>query len=156
MNQIVRYSSQISCSYSYQELEGLMDATPHRCVATFVVSQNPCIACFGILAQTCSEAFLSELMDRFATCGYQFLDYSLTITLPCSTITRQYALWYHLHSTYRYTLSPLSALSLQVGTTNTHFLSLKLKRSILSTKAQGPGCGNQRSNEVGAGLYTTT
>ncbi|KAL6076953.1 putative tRNA pseudouridine synthase Pus10 [Balamuthia mandrillaris] len=61
---------------------------------------NICIACLGTLQHISTQAFLQSLMAIFPNCGYEFDDYSLTVTLPASTITRQYAVWYHLKSTF--------------------------------------------------------
>ena len=68
----------------------------------FTDEQPVCVACLGVLQKICTESFTKELLDAFPSCGYEFEGYSLTITVPCATIIRQFSLWYYLQSAFGY------------------------------------------------------
>jgi hypothetical protein len=63
-----------------------------------------CVACLGTLQNVRSDKFMTPLLNALSggTGKYEFSDYSLTITMPASTVTRQYALYYHLLATHKY------------------------------------------------------
>ncbi|ELR15382.1 uncharacterized protein ACA1_275560 [Acanthamoeba castellanii str. Neff] len=64
-----------------------------------------CVACLGTLQNVQSDKFMGPLLAALTggTGKYEFSDYSLTITMPASTVTRQYALHYHLLATHKFT-----------------------------------------------------
>ncbi len=66
-----------------------------------------CVACLGTLQNVQSDKFMGPLLAALSggTAKYEFSDYSLTITMPASTVTRQYALHYHLLATHKYVSS---------------------------------------------------
>jgi hypothetical protein len=65
------------------------------------------VACLGTLQNVQSDKFMGPLLAALSggTGKYEFSDYSLTITMPASTVTRQYALHYHLLATHKYVSS---------------------------------------------------
>ncbi|KAF2077516.1 hypothetical protein CYY_001215 [Polysphondylium violaceum] len=66
------------------------------------VEQEPfvCISCLGMLQNTNEPEFLEEFLGKMKNCGYQFVDYSLALSLPTSAAVREYSIWYHLKQTY--------------------------------------------------------
>jgi tRNA pseudouridine synthase 10 len=62
-----------------------------------------CVACLGTLQNARSVEFMAPLTDAMSrgTRKYEFDDYSLTLTIPAATITRQFALHYHLLGRYK-------------------------------------------------------
>lgn len=109
-----------------------------------------CVACFGVLSQasdqvlscksvvcysfffrffscyfvkSTTQVFLESIFCELKTSGYDFSDYSLSVTLPASLTLRQYSIWLHLCE-----ILPETFFSSKYGS----FLSLSLSRSLHS------------------------
>ncbi|GAM25171.1 hypothetical protein SAMD00019534_083460, partial [Acytostelium subglobosum LB1] len=60
-----------------------------------------CVSCLGMLQNTNSaNEFLDTFLDSIGKCNYEFIDYSLALWMPQSTIIREYSIWFHLHSLF--------------------------------------------------------
>ncbi|EFA79494.1 hypothetical protein PPL_07545 [Heterostelium album PN500] len=49
-----------------------------------------------MLQNTNDSEFLDKLLENVSKCGYEFVDYSLQLWVPYSTIIREFSVWYHL------------------------------------------------------------
>eukprot|EP01132_Coremiostelium_polycephalum_P001291 gene1291-1630_t len=59
-----------------------------------------CCACLGMLQDTNDPTFLEPFIKRMAGCGYEFRDYSLALSLPTSSLVREYSIWYYLKQNF--------------------------------------------------------
>eukprot|EP00696_Hemimastix_kukwesjijk_P007600 gnl/Hemi2/19637_TR6519_c0_g1_i1.p1 gnl/Hemi2/19637_TR6519_c0_g1~~gnl/Hemi2/19637_TR6519_c0_g1_i1.p1 ORF type:complete len:496 (+),score=106.63 gnl/Hemi2/19637_TR6519_c0_g1_i1:97-1584(+) len=66
------------------------------------IADQPCTACVG-----CLQLPAAAICDAIRASNHQFRDFTLTVSLPISTITRHHAVWFHLVAIFS-ELAPLN------------------------------------------------
>ncbi|KYR02075.1 hypothetical protein DLAC_00875 [Tieghemostelium lacteum] len=64
------------------------------------IKEFVCVACVGMLQNTNDKEFLDVFLEKMGKTGFEFVDYSLALTVPTSTTIREYAIWYYLNSLF--------------------------------------------------------
>jgi len=105
--------------------------------------KEPCTACFGLLQESRkpqnNHNLGDELLEKLATCSFEYRDLCFSFSLPPSIIIRQFSLWYWLQKQCRELEGSLNFQSevpnvIEVKEALRWFLSSLVKKSCLSVE----------------------